>query len=106
MCTSPDIDVVVVSVRADRHGPLVEKALAAGKHVFCEWPLGHDFEETRHLAALAAERDVLTVCGSQAIAHPTIRYDASLINEGRLGEPLFVTVVGDAGSWGAEMPQG
>lgn len=103
LCASPDVDVVVITVRADRHGALVEKALAAGKHVFCEWPLGRTFEETRRLAALAAERDVIAMCGSQAVAHPTIRYAASLIRVGWLGEPLFVTVVADVGAWGAEM---
>lgn len=105
LCASPDVDIVVVCVRADRHAPIVETALAAGKHVFCEWPLGRTYEETRRLSALAAERDALAICGSQAVTHPTIRYTASLIQDGWLGEPLFATVVGDGRAWGADVPQ-
>ncbi len=105
LCASPDVDIVVVSVRVDRHAAIVEKALAAGKHVFCEWPLGRSYEETRRLSALSAERGVVAFCGSQAIEHPTIRYAASLIKEGWLGQPLFVTVVADSGAWGAQIPE-
>ncbi|KAJ4392626.1 hypothetical protein N0V91_011340 [Didymella pomorum] len=35
----PDIDLVVVSTRADVHFPVVEPSVRAGKGVFVEWPL-------------------------------------------------------------------
>src|SRR3989442_5423352 len=41
----PDIDVVAVTVRVPRHRELVDAALAAGKAVYCEWPLGRDVED-------------------------------------------------------------
>ena len=40
MVKHPDIDLVSVSVRVPRHHEMVMAALEAGKHVFCEWPLG------------------------------------------------------------------
>src|SRR5437588_12747706 len=40
LVTQPDIDVVAVTVRAPLHRELVSAALAAGKAVYCEWPLG------------------------------------------------------------------
>src|SRR5438067_11131050 len=40
LVTQPDVDVVAVTVRVPRHRALVDAALAAGKAVYCEWPLG------------------------------------------------------------------
>jgi predicted dehydrogenase len=42
LLSHPDVDVVAVSVKVPEHGRLVRAALEAGKHVFCEWPLGLD----------------------------------------------------------------
>lgn len=105
LCASDDVDIVVVTVLAPHHAGIVEKALAAGKHVYCEWPLGPNFDETVRLARLAAEHDVVAVCGSQAMAHPTLRYSKSLIQDGWLGDLLFATVVADGGAWGPSIPQ-
>ena len=50
----PDIDVVAVTVKVPQHRELVSAALAAGKAVYCEWPLGRDLDDARAMAALAA----------------------------------------------------
>src|SRR5437867_4232419 len=42
MVTQPDIDVVAVTIKVPHHRELVGAALAAGKAVYCEWPLGRD----------------------------------------------------------------
>ena len=36
----PGVDLVTVATRVPDHRELVLAALAAGKHVYCEWPLG------------------------------------------------------------------
>src|SRR5437773_9580910 len=41
----PDIDVVAVTVKVPHHRELVSAALAAGKAVYCEWPLGRDLDD-------------------------------------------------------------
>ena len=40
MANHPDVDLVVVSVSVPAHFGMVTAGLQAGKHVFCEWPLG------------------------------------------------------------------
>src|SRR5438309_517901 len=72
LVTQPDIDVVAVTVKVPHHRALVSAALAAGKAVYCEWPLGRDLEDTRAMAALAAEHGVRTVVGLQARQAPAI----------------------------------
>src|SRR5438094_10116347 len=66
LVTRPDIDLVAVTVRVPHHRELVSAALAAGKAVYCEWPLGRDLDDARAIAALAAERGVRAVVGCHA----------------------------------------
>ena len=61
----PDVDVVAVTVKVPHHRELVSAALAAGKAVYCEWPLGRDLDDARAMAALAAKHGVRTIVGLQ-----------------------------------------
>jgi predicted dehydrogenase len=92
--THPDIDVVAVTVRVPHHRELVDAALAAGKAVYCEWPLGRDLRETEAMAALAAERGLRTVVGLQARQAPAIQFVQELLQAGYVGEVLSTTMVG------------
>src|SRR5437879_7318733 len=94
LVTQPDIDVVAVTVKAPQHRELVCAALAAGKAVYCEWPLGRDLDEARAMAALAAERRVQTVVGLQARQAPAIEFVQELLRDGYVGEVLSTTMVG------------
>src|SRR5256714_8102990 len=94
LVTQPDIDVVAVTVKAPHHRELVSAALAAGKAVYCEWPLGRDLEDTRAMAVLAAERGVRTVVGLQARQAPAIAFVQQLLSDGYVGEVLSTTMVG------------
>jgi predicted dehydrogenase len=90
----PDIDVVAVTVKVPHHRELVSAALAAGKAVYCEWPLGRDVDDARAMAALAAEQGVHTVVGLQARQAPAIEFVQGLLRDGYVGEVLSTTVVG------------
>src|SRR5438270_3885021 len=90
----PDVDVVAVTVKVPHHRELVSAALAAGKAVYCEWPLGRDLEEARAMAALAAEQGVRTVIGLQARQASAIAFVRKLLSDGYVGEVLSTTMVG------------
>jgi predicted dehydrogenase len=94
MVTQPDIDVVAVTVKVPHHRELVSAALAAGKAVYCEWPLGRDLDDARAMAALAAEQGVRTVVGLQARQAPAIEFVQELLGDGYVGEVLSTTMVG------------
>src|SRR5437660_1383194 len=94
LVTQPDVDVVAVTVKVPHHRELVSAALAAGKAVYCEWPLGRDLEDARAMAALAAKQGVRTVVGLQARQAPAIEFVQQLLRDGYVGEVLSTTMVG------------
>src|SRR4051794_13442856 len=94
LVTQPDIDMVAVTVKVPHHRELVAAALAAGKAVYCEWPLGRDVDDARGMAALAAEQGVRTVVGLQARQAPAIEFVQELLSDGSVGEVLSTTMVG------------
>jgi predicted dehydrogenase len=94
LVTRPDVDVVAITVKVPHHRELVTAALAAGKAVYCEWPLGRDLDDARAMAALAAEQGVRTAVGLQARQSPAIEHVRELLSEGYVGEVLSTTMVG------------
>jgi len=94
MVTQTDVDVVAVTVKVPHHRELVSAALAAGKAVYCEWPLGRDLDDARAMASLAAQKGLRTVVGLQARQAPTIEFVQELLRDGYVGEVLSTTTVG------------
>jgi predicted dehydrogenase len=92
LVTHPDIDLVVVAVKVPEHHAIVSDALAAGKMVYCEWPLGRDLAEAVELATLAREKQLKTVVGLQGRLHPPIRYARDLVRQGAIGKPLSTSI--------------
>lgn len=99
LINSPEIDLVIVSVKVPHHFELVKTALESGKHVYCEHPLGNGLEETRLLAEMAAKKDVVAVVGTQMVAAPEILYLQQLIKNGYIGKVLSTTLIGSGGNW-------
>jgi predicted dehydrogenase len=101
----PDVDVVAVSVKVPEHDQLVRAALGAGKHVFCEWPLGVDLEQATALAGLARARGVQHLIGLQGYHAPGAVFVRELIDEGVIGRLLTVSAVSSGGPAGRQIPQ-
>lgn len=101
LISSPEIDLVVVTVKTPNHYALVKSAIEAGKSIYCEWPLGNGLQEAEELAGLAARAGVRTVIGLQACVAPEVEQMRHLVQEGFVGEVLSTTMVGAGGPWGA-----
>jgi predicted dehydrogenase len=99
----PEVDVVVITVKVPHHFELVRDALAAGKSVYCEWPLGNGLAEAEQMTALACERPVYSAAGLQARNAPAVAYARDLIAQGYVGQVLSSTIVADAINWGADV---
>jgi len=102
LVNSPEVDLVTVTVKVPYHRELVTAALEAGKHVYCEWPLGNGLNEARKLAKLAVEKGVVAVAGTQARAALEIEHLRQLITDGFVGKVLSTTLVGSGGNWAGE----
>jgi predicted dehydrogenase len=100
LITSPEVDLVVVTTKVPAHLELVTAALEAGKHVYCEWPLGKGLAEARQMAELARTQGVRTVIGLQARVSPTVSYVRDLVRDGFVGEVLSSSLIGQSMSWG------
>src|SRR2546425_4335971 len=94
LVSQPDIDVVAVTVKVPHHREFVSAAIAAGKAVYCEWPLGRDLDDARAMAAFAAKQGVRTVVGLQARQAPAIEFVRELLRDGYVGEVLSTTMIG------------
>jgi predicted dehydrogenase len=82
----PAVDVVFVAAPNMLHVELVEAAAAAGKHVFCEKPVGGTPEQTVRAEQAARRAGVVSGVGYNYRWAPLVQYARRLIADGHLGE--------------------
>lgn len=88
----PDIDLVIVLTTAPQHEEGIRAAIAAGKHVYSEWPLTPSTATSRALIEAARERGVRHVVGLQRRLAPHNRYLRDLLQEGFVGKLRSVRI--------------
>jgi predicted dehydrogenase len=87
MLADPAVDAVIVAVADQFHVPMALKAIAAGKHVLVEKPMGVDVEECEALAAAVAASGLVLQVGTMRRFDPNVAYARDFIAE-RIGEVL------------------
>jgi predicted dehydrogenase len=105
LVSCPQVDAVAITVKVPEHDRLIRAALAAGKHVFSEWPLGVDLGQAIALAELAQASGVRHLVGLQGYQAPGALFVRELIENGDLGRLLTVSVVAAGGPAGRRIPQ-
>jgi predicted dehydrogenase len=81
-----EVDVVVIAAPNMLHVDLIEAAAAAGKHVFCEKPVGGTPDQTVRAEKAVRAAGVISGVGYNYRWAPLVRYAAQLIADGKLGE--------------------
>lgn len=81
----PGVEVIFVTAPNMLHLPIVEAAAGAGKHVFCEKPVGGTPAQTVRAAGVAREAGILTGVGYNYRFAPLVRHLQNLIRQGALG---------------------
>jgi predicted dehydrogenase len=106
LAAHPEVDLVVVSVKAPAHAAVTRAALAAGKHILSEWPLGVDVAEARALSDAAAEAGVVHAISLQGYHSPSARFVADLVSNRRIGQVESVAMITDGDPLGGNrIPQ-
>ena len=101
---SAEIDLVTVATRVPDHRELVLAALAAGKHVYCEWPLGRSVAEAEAMSDARRAAGVEAAVGLQLRGNPVVERARELLRQGAIGRLLSVTVSSATAGFGPVVP--
>ena len=82
----PRVDVIDITAPNSMHQELAEAAAAAGKHIFCEKPVGISHDATAAIEYAARKADAITGCGFNYRWAPLVQHTQQLIADGRFGD--------------------
>jgi predicted dehydrogenase len=82
----PEVDLVVAAAGIPTHASVIRAALACGKHVLSEWPLGVNVNEAAELLNLAKAAGVVHAVGLQGLHSPGVRFVRDLLAGDRIGD--------------------
>ncbi|MDO8540769.1 MAG: Gfo/Idh/MocA family oxidoreductase [Opitutaceae bacterium] len=80
-----DIDAILCATPDHLHGYVSIVAMKAGKHVYCEKPLGHNLWEVQQMARVAKETGVATQMGNQGHSREGLRQTIEWLRDGVIG---------------------
>lgn len=81
----PGVEAVIVSSPGHLHEPMVMAALAEGKHVLCEKPLGIDVPSCRRMVEAAARAKRTLAVGFNHRYYPAFKHLKNTIESGAIG---------------------
>jgi len=84
----PEVDIILNITRPYQHYEVSRQALLAGKHVYCEKPLGASLEEGKALVELAAEKGLMIGGAPDTFLGAGIQTCKKLIEDGYIGRPI------------------
>ncbi len=101
LCSSDDVDVVVVASPNWTHIEPVLAAARHGKHIFCEKPIALSYADCQRMVEAAKSAGVTLMAGHVMNFMDGVRRTKALIAEGALGDVLFCRAIRN----GWEAPQ-
>ncbi|KXL44235.1 hypothetical protein M433DRAFT_68497 [Acidomyces richmondensis BFW] len=99
LAADPNVDLFVVSTRADAHLEAAIPAIKAGRNVFVEWPLAAETADAEMMASLAREKGVKTMVGFQGRMSPSVQKVKQIVDAGVLGDVHSVNYYGAINNW-------
>lgn len=85
LVASPQVDLVAITTPNRMHREMALAAIAAGKHVHCEKPMGLTLAEATEMAAAARAAGVKTLVGYNYVRNPAYQHARRLIAGGAIG---------------------
>lgn len=88
----PEIDAVAICTTPDTHAQIIKEAAAAGKHIFCEKPIGINLEEIKSALLAVKQAGVKLQVGFNRRFDPNFRRAKELIAQGKIGAPYIIHI--------------
>jgi len=85
----PQVEAVYISTPPSHHDEWVNKALASGKHIWCEKPAFRDYRSAAEAVQRCRSTKLRLVEGYSFRWHPQHARVRALVAEGRIGQPRF-----------------
>lgn len=85
------LDAIALATPVPTHHPLACRILEAGKHLLVEKPLAPSTAQADELIDVAAANDLVLMCGHTFLYSPPVLTAKRLLDEGEIGDVLFVT---------------
>ena len=86
LVSDAQVDAVIIASPQDTHREIALAALAHGKHVFCEKPLGLGSAESREMVDAARKSGLITMTGFNYIRTPASQLARQIIAAGEIGK--------------------
>jgi predicted dehydrogenase len=81
-----DVDAVVISTPEHSHSPVLKAVAEAGKHAYCEKPMGNVLEEVKAARDAVKQRKLIVQIGTQHRSEPYQLAAREVVRSGALGE--------------------
>ncbi len=91
LLADPDVELVLNLTVPKAHVPVALAALNAGKHTYCEKPLGIDREGGRQVVELAHRKGLRVGCAPDTFLGSGLQTARKLIDDGAIGRPVAFT---------------
>ncbi|WP_170751641.1 Gfo/Idh/MocA family protein [Ruegeria lacuscaerulensis] len=86
LVADPKVEAIVIASPQSTHRQIAEAAVALGKPVLCEKPLGASLEDSRAMVAAAEAAGAINMVGFNYIRTPASQYARQLIASGEIGD--------------------
>jgi len=84
-----DVDAVYIATPNKVHSEEVRQCAAAGKHIFCEKPLGMNVAEAKQMLAICKKAKVNLGTAFMMRYHSQHQAALRLVHAGKIGQPVF-----------------
>ena len=86
LVNDPDVEAIVIASPQSTHHEIALEAIARGKPVLCEKPMGASVAESLAMASAAEAAGVVNMVGFNYVRTPATQYAKRLIQEGAIGQ--------------------
>ncbi len=88
----PDVDAVVICTPTNTHYRMILDAAAAGKHVFCEWPIDICLDRIREVSDAVEKSGIKLMAGFNRRFDPGFLKARDTVQSGKVGVPIVLKI--------------